>query len=284
MWNRRDIIRTGVATIVTVVLWVIVRLLDPSLDYFPPEILIRNLERSWFVTSELREPAMVVYVAIAIILLAVFFHAVQQRWPGRGVTKGLAFGASLGVIWSFGFLAGWAFQGTTLRAELLNGVLDLVGLALAGWLVGLAVGRYVPGSVHSLNKPWLAVLCVAVGFVSVHAVGARLLANVVSSTMDMLFVPATPRQIALLFGLGVWTGGMFVVLRAALPFNSTLARTAFFAFGIFGHSWTWFHVFNVIEFSGVLGTVLLVGLVGATGVFAGALAYEGIVARSRKVD
>ncbi len=52
---KRDIIRTAVAIIATLVGWGILRLLFPSLDYFPPEKLIRILERSWFVTSGTRE-------------------------------------------------------------------------------------------------------------------------------------------------------------------------------------------------------------------------------------
>nr|MDJ0958452.1 hypothetical protein [Arenicellales bacterium] len=71
-----------------------------------------------------------------------------------------------------------------------------------------------------------------------------------------------------------WVGGMYVVLRAALLFESTWARIAFFAFGVFGFCWTWFHLFFVIEIAGMLPAVLLVGLTGAVGVFAGALAYE----------
>ena len=58
-------------------------------------------------------------------------------------------------------------------------------------------------------------------------------------------------------------------------FETTWARVAFFAFGVFGHSWTWFHLFLVIiDFASVLLAGLLVGLIGAVGVFAGALAYE----------
>ena len=68
-----------------------------------------------------------------------------------------------------------------------------------------------------------------------------------------------------------------MILRAGLPFESTWARVAVFAFGVFGHSWTWFHLFFVIEFAGVLHVVLLVGLLGAVGVFAGALSYERLV-------
>ena len=272
--TKRNVVFAGAAIILTLAGWGLVRLLFPTLDYYPPESLTSDLERSWFVTTGLRKPAMAGYATVALALMAVFFNVVQQRWPGRGGVKGLAFGSSLGVVWSFGFLTGWAFLGTTLRAELMNSVVDLIPLAIAGWLVGLAVGRDFPRSEHRTPKPWLAVLLVACGFVAVHALAATLLADTVGPTSQLLLVPTTPLQIALLTGLGVWVGGMYVVLRAALPFESTWVRVALFAFGVFGHSWTWFHLFFVIEFARVLHEVLLVGFMGAVGVFAGALAYE----------
>ena len=130
-------------------------------------------------------------------------------------------------------------------------------------------------------KPWLAVLLVAVGFVSVHALGAWLFAGLFTATADLLLVPETLTQIVLLAGLGMWAGVMYVMLRPGLPFSKTWARVAFFAFGVFGHSWTWFHVFFVIEFAGVLPVLLVVGLLGATGVFVGAIAYERIACGRR---
>ena len=253
-------------------------------DYVPPESLIRNLERSMFVTTGMQMSAKTVFAAVAISMMAVFFRPVQQRWPGRRGVKGLVFGASLGIIWSFGFFTGWAFLGTTLRADFLNSVVDLIALAFAGWLIGLAIGRDVPRSEHETWKPWLAVLLVAVGFVSVHALGAWLFAGLFTSTAVLLLVPETLTQIVLLAGLGMWAGVMYVMLRPGLPFSTTWARVAFFAFGVFGHSWTWFHVFFVIEFAGVLPVLLVVGLLGATGVFVGALAYEGIASGRRQVD
>lgn len=274
MRKKRDIVVAGAAIIVTLGGWGLVRLLFPTLDYFPPESLTRDLERSWFVIAGIRKPAMVGYATVALVLMAVFFSVVQERWPGRASVKGLAFGTSLGVVWSFGFLTGWAFVGTPLRGELLNSVVDLVPLAIAGWLIGLAVGRDVPKSQHRTPKPWLAVLLVAFTFVAVHAAATRFLADLIGRTPGLLLVPTTPSQVALLAGLGVWVGGMYVVLRAGPAFESTWARASFFAFGVFGHSWTWFHLFFVIEFARVLHEVLLVGLVGAVGVFAGALAYE----------
>ena len=275
MWMKRDIVRASAAIIGTLAGWGLIRLLFPSLDYYPPESLTRNLERSWFVTAGVRKLAMTGYGMVALVVMAMLFNVVQQRWPGRGGFKGMAFGASFGVVWSFGFLGGWAFLGTTLRAELLNSVVDLVPLAAAGWLIGVAIGRHVSGSERRTTKPWLATLLVAFGFVAVHALGATFLADLVGPASSLLFVPTNPLQIALLAGLGLWVGGMYVVLRAGPPFASTWARVAFFAFGVFGFSWTWFHLFLVIiDLAGLLHVGLLVGLLGAVGVFAGAVAYE----------
>ncbi|UCE76132.1 MAG: hypothetical protein JSU62_09700 [Gammaproteobacteria bacterium] len=167
--RKRDIVRTGAAIITTLAGWGLIRFV--FFDYFPPESLIRDLQRSEFVSAGMRKPAIACYATVALIMMAVFFNIVQVRWPGRGGVKGLAFGASLGVVWSFGFLTGWAFLGTTLRAELLNSVVDLIALAVAGLLIGLVAGRDVPRSERGMWKPWLAVLLVALGFVAVHAGG-----------------------------------------------------------------------------------------------------------------
>jgi hypothetical protein len=285
MWKKQEIFYTAAAIIVTLIGWGTLRFLFPSLDYFPPERLIHNLERSWFVAVGLRKLTMVVYATLALVLMALFFKSVQDRWPGRGSMKGLAFGTSLGIVWAFGFFIGWAFLGTTIRAEFLNSVVDLIGLAFFGWLIGFTIGRDVPKSEQALKKSWLAVLLVALGFVSAHTLGANLLAGSFGSTADLLFVPVTLKQYALLFGLGIWIGWMFVMLRSGLPFDKTWAKTAFFAFGVFGHCWTWFHLFlPVIEFAGVLHAGLLVGFIGAIGVFVGALAYEISTATKRQAN
>ena len=285
MWTKKDIVRAGTAIIGTLVGWGLIRLLFPSLDYYPPESLTRVLEPSWFVTAGVRKLAMASYGLVALVVMAVLFNVVQQRWPGRGDFKGLAFGASFGVVWSFGFLGGWAFLGTTLRAELLNGVVDLVPLAVAGWLIGLAVGRDVPPSGERVPKPWLAVLLVAFGFVAVHSLGAALLDDLFGPASSLLFVPTNPLQIALLTGLGLWGGGMYVVLRHGPAFETTWERVAFFAFGVFGFCWTWFHMFLVIiDLAGLLHVGLLAGLVGATGVLVGALLYEWLAQKSTKAE
>ena len=275
MWTKRDIVRAGVAIVVTMTGWGLVRLRFPSLDYFPPEGLLDELERSRVVEAGIRKLVMAIYGTLAVALMAVFFKVVQERWPGGGVAKGLVFGTAIGGVWAFGFLTGWAFLGTTLGEELKNIAVDSIPLVIAGALIGQAVGRDVPGSGHRMPRAWLAVLLVAVGFVVVHALGATLLFDLAGPGSALLLLPKSPLQIALLAGLGVWAGGMYVILRAWLPFETPWARVAFFAFGVFGHCWTWFHLFiPVIEFAGILRLGLLVGLLGALGVFAGALVHE----------
>ena len=127
-----NIARVSFVIIGTIVARGLIRLNFPLLDYYPPEHLINDPERSWFVAAGLRKLAMACYATVALIVKAILFSVVQQRWLGRGSFKDFAFGASFDVVLFFGFLGSWAFLGTTPRAVLLNGVVDLAPLAVAG--------------------------------------------------------------------------------------------------------------------------------------------------------
>jgi hypothetical protein len=267
------------AVIATIV--ILARLFHPTWDYFPPDSLVNSLERSWIVTAGFRDLAFFTYVVIALCMMTIFFSIVQRRWALHAWKKGLLFGMSLGIIWAFGFLTGWAFLGTTLRAEILNCVIDLVGLSAAGYFVGLVVGRDLPPAPREMPKSWLAVVLAALGFVAAYSVGTVFFSDLFAATANLLLRPGSPLQFGLLLGLGVWAGLMFVMLRHALPLSNTMLRSAFFAFGVFGHSWVLFQLFFVIEFSGVFATTLLTGLMGSVGVFVGILAYEWSVGDKR---
>ena len=267
--------------IAVVVIWA--RLFHSTWDYFPPDNLVGSLERSWIVTAGRRDWAFFTYIVVALGMMTLFFSLIQRRWALRGGTKGLLFGMSLGIIWAFGFLTGWAFLGTTLRAETLNILIDLVGLSAGGYLVGLMVGRDLPPAPREIPRPWLVVVLVASGFVAAHNLGAVFLSDVLPETAELLLRPRTLLQYGLLLGLGVWAGQMFVMLRHTLPLSNAMVRSAFFAFGVFGHSWILFHLFFVIEFAGVFATTLLTGLMGSVGVFVGIVAYEWTVGDKRRL-
>jgi len=260
------------AVIAIVIIWA--RLFHPTWDYYPPDRLVNGLERSWIVDAGLRDLAFFGYVVIALGMMTVFFSIVQRRWALGAALKGMLFGTSLGVIWAFGFLTGWAFLGTTLRAEILNCLIDLIGLAAAGWAVGLMVGQDRPPPAGDRARPWPVILFVASGFVAIHTLGAMIFAVPLGETADLLLRPGSPLQFGLLAALGAWAGLIYALLSHALPFKSVIPRSAFFAFGVFGHSWIWFHLFFVIEFADVLATTLLTGVMGSVGVFVGIAAYE----------
>ena len=262
-----------VAVIIAVIV-VYARLFHPAWDYYPPDRLVNSLERSWIVNAGVRDVAFFAYIVVALGTMTFFFSLLQGRWAGYAGTKGLLFGMSLGIIWAFGFLTGWAFLGTTLRAESLNILIDVIGLSAVGYFIGLIVGRDLAPRPRKISKPLLAVVFIALGFVAAHSLGATFLSNLLSETADLLLRPRSLMQYGLLLGLGVWAGQMFVMLRNALPLRNAMLRSAFFAFGVFGHSWIWFNLFFVIEFSGVLATTLLTGLIGSVGIFVGVVAYE----------
>ena len=280
MLEKRYAGMIGAAIIAAVIIWA--RLFYPTWDYFPPISLVNSLERSWIVTAGLRDWAFFTYIVFALGLMTLFFSILQRRWALPAGTKGLLFGMSLGIIWAFGFLTGWAFLGTSLRAETLNILIDVVGLSAGGYVVGLVFGRDLPSSAREISRPRLAVVLVASGFVAAHKLGTAFLSNLLAETAELLLRPKTLLQYGLLLGLGVWAGLMFVMLRHTLPSRNVMVRSAFFAFGVFGHSWILFHLFFVIEFSGVFATMLLTGLIGSVGIFVGIIAYEWTVRERRR--
>ncbi len=256
------------------------RLFHPTWDYYPPDVLVNTLERSWFVTAGVRDVAFLMYIVVALGMMTLFFALLQRRWALHAGTKGLFLGMSLGIIWAFGFLTGWAFLGTTLRAETLNILIDLTGLSAVGYIIGVLIGQDYALAPRYLPKPWLAIVFVALGFVAAHYLGTALVSGLLVETVDLLLRPRSFLQYGLLLGLGAWAGLMYVMLRHTLPLRNTMLRAAFFALGVFGHSWIWFHLFFVIEFSGVFTTTLLTGLMGSIGVFVGIVVYEWVAKRS----
>jgi hypothetical protein len=270
------------ALIGTLMFWGLIRLVFPALDYYPPEQLVARSERSWFVNAGIRKATMFTYAACTLVFMTVFFAVVQDRWPGRAVMKGFFFASFLSVIWAIAFLMGWGFLGMSLQAALLNGIIDWVGLAAAGAAIGAVLGTNTKGTAPAIS--WLPIFLVGAVFLLVYSIVAALFAGIFPASTDLLRLPGRPIHFLLLFALGVWSGLMFVILRRGLPFANRWARAAFFAFGVFGHSWAWFHCFFIIEFAGVLSLVLTAGLIGAISVFAGVMICELAPASRRRLE
>ena len=262
------------AIVLTTIVWIGIRLVFPQFDYYPPEVLFGIFERGWIFQSGMRRFAMMAYVVIELVLMTALFAAVQARWPGRGCLKGMGFGLFIGVTWALGFLTGWAFMGTTLQAELLNGALDLPPLLLGGWMVGRILGDDVPAAEGADARAWLAVPIVAACYLCVHTLATALLAAPVGPASVLLTVPQTPLQVGLLGLLGLCIGTMYAVLRPGLLHLGTGVAAALFAIGVFGQAWVWFQLFFVIEFAGIAPFCLVLAGIDIAGVFIGVIAYE----------
>ena len=76
--------------VVIVVAWA--RLFRPTWDYYPPDRLLDDLERSWIVAAGVRDLAFAGYIVVALGMMTLFFSILQRRWVPR--SEGGRFGPS----------------------------------------------------------------------------------------------------------------------------------------------------------------------------------------------
>ena len=256
--------------------WVSMRLMSPILAYYPPEAFEQALSPSAFVQHGVSEFALVSYLCITLILLFLVFASIQKGLAGRRGTKGLVFGTMLGVLWALAFLSAVEFHGTALRAELINGIVDLPPLALAGWFAGLLWGTDGERQATPVSRHALAIPVVAIAFSAGHSATLLFVDDPLSVMGRMMFIPARPVAYIALAAIGAWIGFMYVVLRGALTFKSAWANAALFSIVIFGHSWFWFNMFFNILYADVLWWLVAMWMAGIAGVFFGVVAYEQV--------
>ncbi len=264
------------AVLAALVVWLGLRLV-PALGYFPPDLFEQTFEPSVFVQLGIKNIVFVSYLCIAVVLLFVFFAAFQGRLGGNRGTKGLVYGSMLGVLWSLAFLSATEFFETSLTAEIINAVVDLIPLALAGWLAGLTLGTDRPPETGSASSHLLAIPVIGLGFVAFHSVTVVLFDDPSAALARMMFTPRGLVGYLWLAALGTWIGAMYVVFRSCLTFRSIWANAGFFAVVIVGHSWFWFNMFFNILYADVLWAMVSMCALDLAGVFFGVAVYEKIL-------
>ncbi len=266
---------SAAAVLAVIVVWVGLRLI-PALGYFPPVLFEQAFTPSVFVQLGIKEFVFVAYLCLAVILLFVFFAAIQGRLGGKRGTKGLAYGSMLGVLWSLAFLSSTEFFETTLTAEIINAVVDLIPLALAGWLAGVTLGTDNPAEPEPASSHLLAIPVIGLGFVIFHSVTVVLFDDPSVAQARMMFTPGSAVGYLWLASFGAWIGAMYVVFRGCLTFKSIWANAGFFAVVVVGHSWLWFNMFFNILYADVLLAMLSMCALDIIGVFVGVAVYEQI--------
>ena len=271
----RKLALSTAAVLAVIVVWAGLRLI-PVLGYFPPELFEQTFTPSVFVQLDMKEIVFVAYLSIASILLFVFFAAFQGRLGGKRGKKGLVYGSMLGVLWSLAFLSATEFFDTSLTAEIINAVVDLLPLALAGWLAGLTLGTDRPAETEPASSNLMAIPVIGLGFVAFHSVTVLLFDDPSVALARMMFTPSGVIGFLWLAALGAWIGAMYVVLRGCLTFESIWANAGFFAIVVVGHSWIWFNMFFNILYADVLLAMISMCALDIAGVFVGVAVYEQI--------
>ncbi len=271
---------SAAAVLAAIVLWVGLRMI-PALGYFPPALFEQTFAPSVFVQRGIKDFVFVAYLCLAVVLLFVFFVVVQRRLGGIGSRNGLLYGSMLGVLWSLAFLSATEFFDTSLNAEIINAVVDLVPLAFAGWLAGLTLGTDGPPETKQASSHVLAIPVIGVGFVVFHSVTVVLFDDPSAAIARMMFTPRGLVGYLWLAALGAWIGAMYVVFRGCLTLRSIWANASFFAVIVVGHSWFWFNMFFNILYADVLLPMVSMWALDIVGVFAGVAVYERIQTRHR---
>lgn len=171
------------------------------------------------------------------------------------------------------------FFETTLEAELINGIVDLIPLALAGWLAALIWASDTAGDIVPVPSHLLAIPVVGVVYVVVHSATLLFVDDPAGVTGRLMITPHNVSTYLFNAAVGGWAGAIYAVLRSSMPFTSVWARSGFFAAVVFGHSWLWFNMFFNILYADVLLTLLSMSLLDILGVFIGVIIYEHLEKR-----
>ncbi len=271
---------SAAAVLAALAVWLGFRLV-PALGYFPPELFEQTFEPSIFIQIGIKDIVFVVYLCLAVVLLFVFFTVFQGHLGGRRGTKGLVYGSMLGVLWSLAFLSSTEFFETSLTAEIINAVVDLIPLALAGWLAGLTLGTDKPVDTKPTSSHLLAIPVIGLGFVMFHSVTVFLFDDPSAALARMMFTPSGVVGYLWLASFGAWIGAMYVVFHGCLTFRSVWANAGFFAVVVVGHSWFWFNMFFNILYADVLLAMVSMCVLDILGVFVGVAVYEQIRGHSK---
>ncbi len=271
----RKMALSAAAVLAVIVVWVGMRLI-PAFGYFPPELFEQTFTPSVFVQSGIKDIVFIAYLSMAVVLLFVFFAAFQGYLGGKRGTKGLLYGSMLGVLWSLAFLSSTEFFETSLTAEIINAVVDLVPLALAGWLAGLTLGTDNPPETEPASSHLLAIPVIGLAFVVFHSVTVVLFDDPSAAMARMMFTPRGVVGYVWLASFGAWIGAMYVVFRGCLTFKSVWANAGFFAVVVVGHSWFWFNMFFNILYADVFLAMVSMCAIDIIGVFVGVAVYEQI--------
>jgi hypothetical protein len=240
-----------------------------------PEIIPRHYTESVFATSGVLYPALAVYMLVILVAYALVFAAIQQRLPGRKITKGGLYGALFAGLWFFGFLELWLFYDAPLWGKVLSAFRDGITLITCGILVAFFWGTDTERISERSQREWLSIPIIGVCFAIGHGVQYALTFRAISTS----YINAIhdPLDVVWLLSTGTWIGWMYYVLKPGLPSRTLGGHALFFAIIIFGINWALYNFFyNIFVNVPVQDVGIRVGL-GVLGVGCGIILSQNVI-------
>jgi hypothetical protein len=206
-------------------------------------------------------PMIIVLLMVTFITLGLIFAWFQERLPGSGIQKGLAFFMPIGLLWVIGFQENQIMVSSTWFPQLLHGFSDCIPLTLMGWLMG----KYIAQNNQQECVPFKPVPALLV--ITCVITAGRYIAYHIFHIQDFYSVSnAYLSQPLFTFfwtvSLGAGAGLFYVLIGQKLSARSSIERSLIFGGVMFGMQGLLFYTFLplFVKFSVVKVNMLFVPL------------------------
>ena len=248
--NKTQILKIVLSIISCVVLDILLHALTSGLSTIPEDAVLSEVSRVLGVEGAASLWALAAFSGVALVFLVL-----RKDIPGKGIQKGINYGASVALLWMMGMLEGVSLFGNPMIREFVVGCSD----AIPAFVLSILISTIVPKKtenpsrvlVQSPHRIWI-LLTFMILFTLVRYGGY-------STGMLRSGMQERP-WITLIwtFLMGLTTGVGFLLItspRDGTPFSEDGKRGA--GFLLFGINWVSFLFFMPLMFSGYLGDVLL---------------------------
>ena len=205
-------------------------------------------------------------------LLAIVFVLIQEKLPGKRMTKGLVFGLLFGMMWAVYLFEPLPFNAGASMADVLSyPIVDGATITILGLLLGRFIGTDSAGTGKvSISLNTLKLLTIPILFIVVRFLGYTVI-QIYSFFADrpvgtMLWAAET----------GIWIGVMYLLLRPGIAAKSPLIKAAFFGVVVIGIDLFMFTMFIPLVFETNILDLFVRVAIDIISVTAGVYAYEMI--------
>jgi len=208
--------------------------------------------------------------------VAFVYWNIRNEIPGKGVKKGLRYGAAIALLWMFAMLEGVSLFGNPIIKEFVVGLSDAIPVFVLSVLLSVFKTELAEGgpSVTLIFREKIKAVSIFTGIFLAGRYIAYFLGVIQSGNQTR---PLQTFIWTLLMGIAI--GAVFVLLRNSKNEQSLIHRAVKFGFLIFGLNWAVFLVFMPLLFSGYIADVILRIIIDIT--LATIASYLAIVPEAR---